>query len=297
MGCVGAVLLAALLQRAYRRWKDATLIAVTLIVLAQGVQIVVGSDWKRDGGVWEGPLLEARSPERFRTEPSLFLSTSFLSGSAFLPTWHPQSGMITISGFYAIGPDRPGWERTQRMIGRSADRLRSLTLLPEGYDDTTGLPGPASDLDIYFRRLGLAVDPTDCEFVKVRSNFVDTAAANDRVRWSTWVSCRLRADPAGAERYAREVREVEPIFDRVETACPNLFHPPRPVTEQHPNWTRLYNMGSELQLWIANGRLLYRSPLLGGDPIDIGSAVDWAREPQPIDCSKKFAPAFGGLIK
>lgn len=293
MGCVGAVLLAALLQRAFRRWEDPTWVAIILIVLAQSVQLHMGADWKRDGGEWKGPLLELEYPERFRTEPALFLSTSFLSGSAFLPSWHPQSGMITISGFYAIGPDRAGWERAQRLIASNASRLRSLTLLPEGYDETTGLPGPASDLDVYVRRFGLAIDPADCTYVKAHTQFVDTAHGDPSQRWSTWISCRLRADPSGAERYAREVRNADVIFDRVEAACPKLFHPPRPVTEQHPNWTRLYNMGSEQQLWIANGRVLYRSPLHGGDPIDIGSAAAWGEAPQPIDCSVKYLPAFG----
>jgi hypothetical protein len=293
MGCVAAALLAVALHYAYRRWKDATLVALTLIVIAQGVQIVIASDWERDGVEWKGPLLELEYPDRFRNEAELFLSTSFLSGSAFLSHWHPHSGMITISGFYAIGPDRPGFERAQALIARNAGHLRSLTLLPSGFDETAGLPGQPSELDIFFRRFGLAIDPSDCEFVKAKSNLVDAARVDDRQRWSVWVSCRLRPDAAEAERYAREVSEVDTIFDRVEAACPNLFHPLRPVTEQFPNWTRLYNMGSELQLWIADGRLLYRSPLLGGDPIDIGRAVDWARAPQPIDCSRKFAPAFG----
>jgi hypothetical protein len=293
MGCVAAALLAVTLHRAYRRWKDGTLVAIAVIILAQGVQIVVAADWQRDGVDWRGPLLELKYPDRFRNEPALFLSTSFLSGSAFLPHWHPQSGMMTISGFYAIGPDRPGFARAMSLIASNEGRVRSLTLLPRDFDETTGLPGSPSDLNIFFRRFGLAIDPSDCEFVKARSNLVAALRANDRQRWNAWVSCGLRPDPAAAERYAVEVSVVDPIFDRVEAACPNLFHPPRPVTEQFPAWTRLYNMGSELQLWIADGRLLYRSPLLGGDPIDIGTAADWARASQPIDCSRKFAPAFG----
>ena len=148
MGCVAAVLLAAILQRAYRRWKDPTLVVIALVVLAQAVQLVVAHGLKRDGAAWEGPLMQTRFSERFRDQPHLFLSTSFPAGSAFLQHWHPQSGMITISGFYSLGPDRPGWERAQAMIARNADRLRSLTPLPKGIDETTGLPGPPTDLDV-----------------------------------------------------------------------------------------------------------------------------------------------------
>ena len=56
-------------------------------------------------------------------------------------------------------------------------------------------------------------------------------------------------------------------------------------------------MGSEMQLWIEAGRVLYFSPLLGGDPIDIGSVDAWRQAPQPVDCSKKSAPAFGGMLE
>jgi hypothetical protein len=293
MGCVGAALLATLLHRAYVRSKGRTLVAIVLLLIAQTVQIAVGSDWRRDGLAWDGPLLPTRYAERFRSEPYLFLSTSFLSGSAFLPHWHPESGMITITGFYSLGPGRPGWERAQAMIGRNVHRLRSLT----PYDESTGLPGPASNLDVYIRRFGLAIDFSDCEFVKAQTSFADRAYDDKDERWTTWLTCRLRPDPRAAERYAREVSEIDTIFDRVEAKCPNLFHPPKPATEQMPNWTRLYNMGSEIQLWISDGRLRYLSPRLGGDAIDIGTVEAWAQGAQPIDCTRKSLPAFGGLAQ
>ena len=114
MGCVAGVLLAALLQRVYLRWRDATLIVAGVVVLAQGVQFVVATDWKRDGSRGSGPWLTTEFPGRFRDEPFLFLSTSFLAGSAFLPYWHPSSGMMTITGFYAwgrIAPEAPAHRR------------------------------------------------------------------------------------------------------------------------------------------------------------------------------------------
>ena len=295
MGCVAGALLAAILQRSYRRWRDSTIVLTALILLAQAVQVSVGSDIKRDGATWEGPLMRATFSERYRNEPHLFLSTSFSSGSGFLQHWHPQSGMITISGFYSLGPGRPGWERVQAMLARNEGRVRSLTPLPKGFDETTGLPGPPTDLDFLVRRFGLSIDPSDCELVKLETNYVLSARSSERERWSTYITCALRTDPAAGERYLQEVAQVDPIFDRVEEACRNLFHPAQPVTEQLPKWTRLYNMGSEIQLWIDDGRLLYRSPFLGGDPIDIGTVEAWSTAPQPIDCSRKSAPAFGGF--
>lgn len=297
MGCVAAALLATILHHAYRRWKRATTLCAAVVVVAQLVQLVVAADLDRDGVGWEGPLLRTESPQRFRDEPHLFLSTSFLSASALLPQWHPASGMMTISGFYALGPDRPGWERAQAMIGKSAQRLRIISQLPPGYDESTGLPGPASDLDVYVRRFGLRTDGSDCDYVKAQGSLHPLSRSDESKRWTVWVTCRLVPDPAAARRYLEEVRPVDVVFDRVESACPNLFHPQRPVTEQMPRWTRLYNMGSEIQLWIDRGRVLYFSPFVGGDPIDIGAMADWLREPQVVDCSRKSAPAFGGLLE
>jgi hypothetical protein len=298
MGCVAGVMLALLLQRLYLRWRDGTLIVVGVILLAQGVQFAVATDWKRDGLRWSGPWLTTEFPGRFRDEPFLFLSASFLSGSAFLPYWHPSSGMMTITGFYALGPDRPGGARAQALIESNVDRLRILLPLPPGAVDRTTLPGPPSDLDVYVRRFGLRVDPTDCEFVRLEANLRGKATeAASTNRWTSFLTCRLERAPGAAEAYARDVQFPDAVFDRVEAACPNLFHPPRPVTEQMPRWVRVYNMGSEMQLWIEDGTVRYRSPIYGGEPVEIGAAKDWASAPQVIDCSRKYVPAFGGLLE
>lgn len=298
MGCVASVMLALLLQRLHRSWRDTTLVLAAVLLLAQTVQLVVGSDWKRNGLPWGGPWLRAEFPARFRNEPHLFLSTAFLSGSALLPYWHPDSGMMTISGFYALGPDRPGGVRAQALIDRNLDRVRLLIPLPKGAVDLATLPGPPAGLDIHVRRFGLRVDPTDCEFLRIEANLRGkTAGFEAGERWTTFLTCRLEHAPGAAAEYARDVKVPDAIFDRIEAACPNLFHPPRPVTEQLPFWVRVYNMGSEMQLWIEGGVVRYHSHVLGGDPIEIGAAADWAAAPQPIDCSRKSAPAFGGLLE
>ena len=107
--------------------------------------------------------------------------------------------------------------------------------------------------------------------------------------------CRGRAEEAHS--YARQVREVDQVFDRIEDTCPNLFHPRRPVTEQLPSWVRLYNMGSEIQLWTEQGKVHYFSPVMRGDPISAGTLEDWLAGGRPIDCSRKSMPAFGGLLE
>ncbi|HVE48994.1 MAG TPA: hypothetical protein VNG69_05160 [Casimicrobiaceae bacterium] len=298
MSSITAVLIAAILQRLYHRWKDATLTVGALLLLVQVTQLVIAADWKRDGSQWAGPMLKAEFPDRYRQEPYLFLSTSYKSGSAFLANWHSQSGMITTSGFYALGPGHPGWERMSAMLERNSNRVRILRLLPTGAKSLNDLPGPPSDLDVDVRRFGLRVDGGDCDIVRLLAYPVDIIhPRRPEDNWLSFLTCRLVAAPANAEAYQREVRPIDTVFNRVEDTCPNLFHPRRPVTEQVPRWMRRYNMGSEMQLQISEGRVIYRSALLGGDPIDAGAVDAWLRESQPIDCSRKFAPPFGGVAE
>jgi len=296
MACVASVVLALVFQRVYLRWRDATTVLVLLLLAGQTVQLGMGADLKREGLAWEGPWARVEVPARLVQEPHLFLSVAFLSGSGLLPFLHPDSGMINTAGFHVIGPDHPGGSRTQAMIERNAGRLRLLMPLPPGAVDRATLPGSPAGLAIHVRRFGLRVDPSDCEFLRVEGNLrAATRQAGKPREWTHFISCRLLPAPEEALAYAAGAKAVAPIFDRVEAACPNLFHPPGPVTEEAPQWLRRYSMGTEMQVWIEDGKVRYYNSLRGGDPIEIGAAADWAHGPQPIDCSKRFASAFGGI--
>ena len=304
MSCVASVVLAAILQRSFQRWPDATAIAILLLVGAQIVQLAFGADLKRESHPWGGPWLSVEVPERFRKEPHFYLSLAFQSGSAFMPYLHPDSGIMTVSGFYTIGPDGPGGLRAMRLIGENAGRLRMLILLPKGAGRPDALPGSPEELSVLVRRFGLRVDASDCDFFRFDGNLRGTIAVAPEAElapWSTaktrFLTCRLELAPDDAAAYAREVRDVDAVLDRVEAACPKLFHPPHAVTEQRPQWLRTYNMGSEIQLWIDGGHIKYLNPVRGGDPIDIGTFADWSKAPQPIDCSRQSAPAWGGLLE
>ena len=83
----------------------------------------------------------------------------------------------------------------------------------------------------------------------------------------------------------------DPIFDRVEDTCPQLFFPRRPVTQEFHYWSRMYHMGSEMQLLVDEVRVKYFWYLHGGDPIDIGSFADWQAGRLRFDCSVRTSPA------
>jgi hypothetical protein len=280
------------LQRLYVFWPSLTISAILLMLAVQMAQLAIGGDWDREGGDWEGPWLRVEIPERLRNEPYLYLSAGFLSGSAFMPYVHPQSGMINIGGFNVIGPHHPGGKRALALIDRNLERLRLLIPLPPGIVDRASLPSSPAALNVYVRRLGVRVDPSDCEFLRVEGNLRGERRPDKDSTWKSFIACRLEAAPEDRLAFERQASLVDVIFDRVEDICPNLFHPPRPVTQEYNYWARTYHMGSEMQLFIDEGRVKYFFPLRGGDPIDIGSVVDWQAGPQPFDCSRKTSPAF-----
>jgi hypothetical protein len=203
---------------------------------------------------------------------------------------------MNVAGFYVIGPEHPGGERAQRLIERNADRLRFLLGLPEGVVDRSTLPSPPDNLRGYFRRFGLRVDGTDCEFLRLEGN-VRGERRPQKDGWKHFISCRLVPAPEERLAYQREVATYDAVFDRIEDACPNLFFPRRPVTQEGIYWARTYHSGSEMQLFVDGDRVKYFYYLRGGDPIDIGSIDDWKQGRGRIDCAKRTQPAFRNITR
>jgi hypothetical protein len=281
-------------QRLHRRVGDLALVGLFVVGVAQCVQIALGSDWKRDGQPWQGSWIEADVSPRFRDDPQLYLSAAFLSGSALAPYVHPRSGFINVTGFYAMGPGHPGGARAQRLIERYGERVRLLTPLPDKLTDAAAIRRFADAHAGHFRRFGLRIDSTDCEVLALKGNLRGALRAEGdppRGSWIRFATCRLVAAPELAAAYAREVRPIDAIFDRIEDACPRLFHPRRPVTQEYPFWARLYNMGSEVQLWIDGGRIRYYSPIAKGEPVDVGSVEQWTAGTPPLDCRRSAGAA------
>ena len=107
---------------------------------------------------------------------------------------------------------------------------------------------------------------------------------------------RVKANPNGyawREGYA----DWLPISQVDELKQAPSGVPAPPLTRRGSDEIDFKIMGSEMQLWIEDGTVRYRSPIYGGEPVEIGAAKDWASAPQVIDCSRKYTPAFGGLLE
>ena len=294
MACVASAAFALVLQRLYGRWPKAVALGTLLLLGVQVVQIALGSDWRRAGHAWEGDWMTTDIPARHRETPHLYLSAHFLSGSALMPEVHPDAGIVNVTGFNVIGPGHPGASRVKALTDARPDRVRLMMPLPNGFRKGQAIPIPAAILQSHVARFGLAVDLSDCDTLGIRGNL----RGSIRVRpddapspWTHFLTCRVVAAPERAREYADAVAAIDPVFDRIEDACPNLFHPRRPVTEFLPFAVRLYNMGSEAQLWVQDGTVRYFVPFLGGEPVVIGTFDAWKQGHQPFDCTRARAEA------
>ena len=123
---------------------------------------------------------------------------------------------------------------------------------------------------------------------RIQGNLRAERRPEDGAEWKSFIACRLVKDSEERRAYERTVWMAEGgAFDRVEDTCPNLFHPRRPPSAEHIYIARTYHMGSEMQLFLDEGRVKYYYPLRGGDPIDIGTLESWRQAPQPVDCSRQ----------
>jgi hypothetical protein len=300
MACIAAALIAALLVRIAPREGRLFAYATVAFVLLQGTQIVMVAHLRWAGQPWEGPFLRVEVPDRFRSEPYFYISPMAQSGSFFAPSLASGSGMMNISGFYPLDPQRPGGAKAVAMIERNIPRLRSLVALRTMRADGAPVPPTRADHDNFFLRFGLRSDPSDCAYFRVHGGLEATIvdertseATPGRQMWNYFQTCRLVPSVEGLAEYHAKRAEIDVVLDRVEDACPNLFHPPRMLTELRGSWGRSYGMGSDRVLWINDGSIKYYSPTRGGDPVILGREEDWRVGPQPVDCSKRFSPAFG----
>lgn len=88
------------------------------------------------------------------------------------------------------------------------------------------------------------------------------------------VSCALVPAPRDPALEAAERRASE-LFDRIEKACPALFHGQTAVTDAiEAGWGRLYpGLDARLEL---RGEHLVLNRYYAGTAIDLGTLADWS---------------------
>jgi hypothetical protein len=225
---------------------------------------------------WSARWLPYEVPERALREAALYLSVEVLPMAVVAPSMHPASSFVNLRGQHSIPPDST---RLAALLARHRGHVRTLGRDLSKNPDRTLL------------RIGYRVDPADCFTIAWGPDRDDPlsraanrlAGAKPSDEPLSVVSCALRAaarDPAQAELE----RRVSLLFDRIEKACPRLFHGQSAVTEPLVNgWSRNY-AGLDARLEAFGDRVilnLYRA----GRHFELGRLSAWEHDaPLPGIC-------------
>lgn len=266
---------------------------VTLIVLifVQAWMCAVNSParwfvavrWSRD---WFPYVVPAPALER----PAVYLTVETQAMAVIAPFLNRQSTFVNLRGQTG---GTPGWQRivAPRLAPGGMDVRtvgRGLRLGADGRPRADVVQGYASTLE----RFGWRVDPAACFPIEWRVDDGDrlsrwaNALAGDLPsgnRLFSLASCALVPAQADPLRAAAEER-ISRVFDRVEQACPRLFHGQTAVTDRYgKEWSRTY-VGLDARLETNAGRLVL-SPFFRLVYYDLGNVADWEKGPLPSPAS------------
>ena len=262
---------------------------VLLLILALQISAgIIGSEARGwNSGPWTRDWFPLAVPDRAKTTPALYFTIETLSLSFLVPFMNPASSFVNLRGQYSVPPEGPGWQRIASLLARHPEHVRTLGRATQ--TDSKGTPSPelVQAYDGTLWRYGFRMDPTDCFLIRWRRDDEDalSRAANllagkigsppARLAFS----CALRRAPVDAAEVRAE-RRISAVFDRLERACPGLFHGQTSITERlGEDWSRNY-AGLEQRIETKGDRI-FLAPVHSLEFIYLGTLEDWTRPDLP----------------
>lgn len=293
-GMVVLLLAGVCLVRALERLlpaRSARVLLAVILIIQIGTSVLASPTRWFIAAPWSQRWLPYDVPERALREPALYLTLETLPMAVIAPFVHPASSFVNFRGQSSIPPDSP---RLAALLARHRGRIRALGRALELVD---GRPRE-SEVRAYdgtLQRIGYRLDTADCFTILWRPDSNDSVsrAANSFAvtppssEILSVVSCALQPTARDAARAEREGR-VSILFDRLEKACPNVFHGNTAVTEPFGRgWLRHY-AGLDARLELIGDRLIlnrYRT----GELVDLGLLSDWEgeRAALPVACDSR----------
>ena len=307
MACIAAVLCVMLACLIFSVRSRVFGLLFASVFAVQGVQLALGTEYRTsvrwDGGSW----FEVSVPAALKRTPNLYFMLGELSESFVDPFFAKGSGFINPDGDFVLGADGANGARVQALIQEYAGHIRVGVMAGEFVlSPPKGLPDLEHANDT-LARFGLRVDATDCSTVIVRAmrfrwrkvlpgtlpiNLPQLRDQVLRVPQSAegyLVTCHVVPDPSSRLALAAAEREPDLVFGRMESECPWIFQPPRPVTQVYGDsrsgyiWMRKFP-GTDLTAVISGGALRLVDGTRGGRPDWLGSESDWARALPRLAC-------------
>jgi hypothetical protein len=303
MSSVAAVVIVALLFRVFATQPKARNYILAGILGIQGIQLWMGTDFRWNQTPWDDHWINIEVPAKLKLEPNLFLTMGAQTNSFIAPYLAPGAGLINFSGLYTLGPDGANGVRISALLNRYAPNIRMLISGERLYgDDKRRLPSRAQ-IDDALRPFSLRVDASDCATISVQGLPPDlevTMASSEPVapqsRDTTYlVSCRVVPDKTDHSAQMPARRDIDLALDHLEDACPALFQPRRPRTEDlGEGGLRRYG-STDLIAWVSHGTVKFLQPPVGGDVVNLGPESDWTKASIRIRCGRRNGRYFASL--
>jgi hypothetical protein len=300
MACVAAVMIVALLFRLFAARPGVRNYILAAIFAVQALQLWMGTDFRWNDVPWGGQWFKIALPEALQVDPNLYLTVGVQSHSFMAPFLARGSGMVNISGGYALGPEGANGSRIKSLISRYAPHLRVLLYGERLREDAEQRQPRRSEIDASLERFGLRVDPSDCATITVYGlpppleiMVKRSEPIAPQSRDTTYlVSCHLVPDSSDRSAQIARQHAADLVLDRLEDACPQLFQPRRPISEPNGDgWQRLY-MNTDLTAWVSHGWIKFLNSGAGDQMVYVGRDSDWAQKTLPLTCGRRNGHYF-----
>jgi hypothetical protein len=304
IGGVAATVVIGLLFRLLARRPRVRNYLLVAIFAVQVIQVSIGAELRWNHRPWRGQWFSVVVPAQLATERNLYLTIGVESNSFIAPDLAPDSGLINVSGWYALPGDGPSGERIQALIRRYAPHVRVLVRGAHLYEDSEGRNPRRSRVDAVLQRFHLRVDAGDCTTITAHGlppdiEVVATSVPTleyDSGDTSYLVSCRLVPDTSDHREALAQQRAADIVLDRLEDACPLLFQPRRLLSEPAGNeaWMRRYG-NTDLNAWVSHGWVKFQN-VIAGRMQYVGSEADWLRAPLRVVCGRRNGQYFAHVV-
>lgn len=285
MACIAAVVLVAGLQRALVALPRAQGLVLAGLLGVQLLLLSNSAEFRWSAQPWGGAWTQATIPANLQAQPFLYLSMDSQSQSFLLPYLAPGSAFVGMG--VDIDPESRDGQRIRALINTHAPRLRMLTLVKAIESDGRPVAPTANTFDYPLRRLGLRVDPGDCDYIRYLGNpdVVERAGPISGSRDQVHVyTCRVVLGGGLTEAELAGKRLADQVLDRVEGACSSLFRARHTTSVRNGTiWRRSY---PDYVTWVNDDGFVRFADLLrgGGDISGLGTVKEWLESPRPLKC-------------
>jgi hypothetical protein len=303
MACVTAVIVIGLMFHLLARCPKVLGYVLAVIFVVQGMQLAMGSEFRWNAQGWDDHWLGMTVPKRFQTEPNLYFSLGVQSNSFLAPYLAGGSGIINLSGSYAISPTGASGRRVSALINRYSPHLRMLVRGSHLYDDNEHLSPRRSLVNAQFAGFGLHVDESDCQTIVVNSLEQDLQLAFNKPQGpqrrtpTKILSCHLAPGALIPAAQVRAQSNADEVLSRLEDACPRLFQP-RGLQSQpfgRDGWMRYY-INTDEMAWVSRGWLKFDDPVSGDGVAFLGREEDWLRAPPQVICGRRDGHYYAKIL-